>query len=181
VRHITEGGADPLVLPAEAVCFTKTPFDHGVLPALSDVQRSTLDGLIEPYWHAFVNAPEAQLPAQSAFRQWAELPYDRPTLFLPLEYENEENFYSVHRTGSTPNAALVEETLAQLDGRAFLVLTNHPLNELYFDNSALEELVESKAVAGRFQMLFAGRPLWYADFAAIPLCDGRMAQCLQRF
>lgn len=156
VRHITEGGADPLILPAEAVCFTKTPFDHGVLPPLGEDQRSTLDHLIEPYWQAFVNAPEAQLPAQSAFRQWADLPYDRPTLFLPLEYENEENFYSIHRKGSTPNVALVEECLAQLDGRAFLVLTNHPLNDLYVDNSALEQLAESNQ--GQVRLLSGETP-----------------------
>ena len=141
VRHITEGGAEPLLLPIGAVHFTKEPFAHGLLPELSEEHIAQLDALIEPYWQPLVDAPEAQVAAQNAFREWAKLPCDRPVLFLPLEYEHEENFFTIHRKGPVPNARLVEELLEQLDRRVFLAVTNHPLNELYVDNSALEMLV----------------------------------------
>lgn len=143
VRHITEGGADPLPLPVGAVHLTEQPFDHGLLPALGEDHQARLHTLIEPFWEPLVNSREAQLTAQSAFREWACLPDDRPILFLPLEYENAENFYAIHRVGSATNVELVKDVLSQLDGRVFLALTNHPLNELYVDNSALEELVQA--------------------------------------
>ena len=57
VRHITEGGADPLILPVGAVHFAKAPFDHGVLPPLTGEQRATLDALISPYWDALAASP----------------------------------------------------------------------------------------------------------------------------
>ena len=82
-------------------------------------------------------------------REWAGLAADRPTLFLPLEYEHAENFYTQHRLESVPNAKLVEELIGKIAGRAFLALTNHPLNDLYVDNSALEQLVERQPEAVR--------------------------------
>lgn len=141
VRHITEGGADPLLLPVGAVHFAEKPFDHGLLPPLEDAHKAQLSQLMEPYWGRLVSAPEAQKSALCRFRKWAGLPDDRPVLFMPLEYEHKENFYIHHRVGRCPNARLVEDVLASLDGRAFLALTNHPLNELYVDNSALKRVV----------------------------------------
>jgi hypothetical protein len=140
VRQIVEGGADPLLLPISVVHFAEAPFDHGILPPLEDAQIAKLSELLDSYWGPLVNAPEAQLSAQTALREWARLPNNLPTLFLPLEYEHEENFYTALRVGRTPNAKLVEDIVEQLDGRAFLTLTNHPLNELYVDNGALEQL-----------------------------------------
>lgn len=140
VRHITEGGADPVSLPVEAVHFTKEPFAHGLLPDLTADEVAKLHALIEPYWRPLVNAPEAQLAAQNAFRDWAKLVCDKPVLFLPLEYEHEENFFTIHRKGAVPNAQLVEALLEQLEGRVFVAMTNHPLNEIHVDNSAIEML-----------------------------------------
>ena len=140
VRHIMEGGADPLALPMDAVHFTREPFAHGLLPNLSEEHVAKLDALIEPYWQQLVNAPHGQVAAQNAFRTWAKLPSDRPVLFVPLEYEHEENFYTIHRKGSVPNVRLVEELLEGLDERVFVAMTNHPLNELYVDNSGIEML-----------------------------------------
>ncbi|MEO1221315.1 MAG: hypothetical protein AAFY42_08190 [Pseudomonadota bacterium] len=145
VRHIVEGGADPLLLPIGVIHFAKAPFDHGILPPLEDAHIAKLHALMEPYWEPLVNAPEAQLSAQSAFREWAALPDTAPTLFLPLEYEHEENFYTAQRVARTPNVGLVEDVLEQINGRALLALTNHPLNDLYVDNSALLQLAEAHA------------------------------------
>lgn len=140
VRHITEGGAEPLLLPVGAVHFAQEPFAHGLLPDLSDEHIAQLDALIEPYWQPLVDAPYAKVAAQNSFREWAKLACDRPVLFVPLEYEHDENFYTIHRNGPVPNAHLVEELLERLDPRVFVALTNHPLNELYVDNSAVEIL-----------------------------------------
>jgi hypothetical protein len=149
VRHITEGGADPLLLPVGAVHLNEAPFDHGILPPLTDEQRATLSALIEPYWDALAATPLDHVSTQTALRNWSDLPTDRPTLFLPLEYEHKENFFIQHRVGTAPNAKLVEELINEIDGRAFLALTNHPLNELYVDNSALEKVVEAHPHAVR--------------------------------
>lgn len=153
VRHIVEGGADPLRLPPEAIHFSQAPFDHALLPSLDEEQIAQLNALIEPYWARLLNAPQAQLSAQTAFRKWACLPEDRLTIFLPLEYEHEENFYTQHRVGPRPNACFVEDILERLDGRAFLALTNHPLNDLHVDNSALEQMVAAHSDHAR---LFPG-------------------------
>lgn len=143
VLHITEGAADPLVLPIDVVHFADAPFSHGVMPPLDEGLAARLDSLIAPYWDAFANPRVTQANVQSDFRKWANLPDDRPVLFLPLEYEHEENFYSANRIGPVPNVKLVEEVLHRLDGRAFLAMTNHPLNALHIDNSALHAFVES--------------------------------------
>lgn len=149
VRHITEGGADPLLLPVGAVHLNGAPFDHGLMPPLIDEQRAMLSALIEPYWSTLAATPLDDAVAREAFRNWAGLPSDRPTLFLPLEYEHKENFFIQHRVGTAPNARLVEEMIEEIDGRAVLALTNHPLNELYVDNSALEKVVEANPQAVR--------------------------------
>ena len=149
VRHLTEGGADPLLLPVGAVHLSEAPFDHGLIPPLSNEHRAKLSALIEPYWSTLIASPLDDLDTHQTFRNWARLPTDRPTLFLPLEYEHKENFFIQHRVGSTPNAALVQEVIEQIDGRAFLALTNHPLNELYVDNSELEKVIEAHPLAAR--------------------------------
>lgn len=140
VRHITEGGAEPLLLPVGAVHFTGQPFAHGLLPDLGDDEVARLDKLIASYWQPLLDVPEAKAEAQAAFRDWAKLPSDQPVLFLPLEYEHEENFFTIHRDGAVPNARFVEELIEQLDPRVFVAMTNHPLNELHVDNSAIEML-----------------------------------------
>ena len=149
VRHITEGGADPLLLPVGAVHLNEAPFDHGLLPPLTEEQRATLSTLIKPYWSTLSATPMDDAAVREAFCSWAGLPTDRPTLFLPLEYEHKENSFVQHRVGTTPNARLVEELIEEIDGRVFLALTNHPLNELYVDNSALEKVVEAHPHAVR--------------------------------
>ncbi|MCK0097969.1 hypothetical protein MWU38_01115 [Qipengyuania sp. S6317L1] len=140
VRHITEGGAEPLSFPVDAVHFTKEPFAHGIIPDLDDAHFRRLNSLVEPYWQPLVDACPAKGAARNAIRQWAKLPFDRPILFLPLEYEHEENFFTIHRKGALPNVRWVEELLDALDPRVFVAMTNHPLNELYVDNSAIEML-----------------------------------------
>ncbi|MEL6707102.1 MAG: hypothetical protein AAFP79_02380 [Pseudomonadota bacterium] len=143
VRHITEGAADPLRLGPDSFHFTICPFDHGVMPDLSADQTAQLDAMIEPYWDAMRRSDQLQDVQNDYLNEWADLPSDRPVVFLPLEYEHEENFYTVHRVGATPNAAMLEELSERLGDRVFLALTNHPLNEAHLDNSAVARVVRA--------------------------------------
>jgi hypothetical protein len=157
VRHITEGAADPLALAPDCFRFTDCPFDHGLLPDLTPDESDALDAMIDPFWRSMQRSRTLD-PAQQAYlRDWANLPTDRPILFLPLEYEHEENFYTMHRVGAVPNAAFVEELARRLDGRVFLALTNHPLNDLYVDNSALRKTV--RAHRGDMRLLPGKTPI----------------------
>ncbi|WP_375289234.1 hypothetical protein [Qipengyuania sp.] len=143
VRHIMEAGADPLGLPNDWVTFKESPFDHGLLPDLDDARLAELDRLGAPLWDWIARSTAAVEQEKEAFRGWADLPKDRPTLLLPLEYEHPENFFSMHRVGSTPNAKLVKELAAEVDDSFFLAITNHPLNEKHVDNRALKAAVET--------------------------------------
>ena len=137
VRHIMEGGAAPLSIPPEWVIFQEAPFDHGLLPDLSEAEAARLDTLFSPEWERLSAQRRASRQMRKAFRAWAGLPGDRPVLAIPLEYEHEENFFAMHRIGARPNAALVEELAEQIDDRFFLAFTNHPLNEQHVDNRAV--------------------------------------------
>ncbi|MEG3145151.1 hypothetical protein U1839_10870 [Sphingomonas sp. RT2P30] len=134
VRHMMEGGAPPLAIPADWIVLQEEPFDHGLLPPLDGDQRDVLDRLIAPLWKTLTGGVDAITP----LRSWAPLPADRPLLALPLEYEHEENFFPMHRVGATPNHRLIAELAERIDDRFSVAVTNHPLNEQHIDNSALE-------------------------------------------
>ncbi|MBW4330083.1 hypothetical protein KY084_04245 [Stakelama sp. CBK3Z-3] len=137
VRHIMEGGAAPLSIPPEWVIFQQAPFDHGLLPDLTEAEAARLDVLFAPEWERLSAERRTSRHMRKAFREWAELPKDRAVLTIPLEYEHEENFFAMHRIGARPNAALVAELAERIDDRFFLAFTNHPLNEKHVDNSAV--------------------------------------------
>ena len=141
VRQITEGAADPLPLPRYCVHLTDCPFDHAVLPDLDGNQLDALNQLIEPFWSKLEASTHIDETQRSYLREWSGLPNDRPTLFLPLEYEHEENFFTKHRVGETPNAELLAQLAEQYGDRVFFAVTNHPLNELHVDNSALNTTI----------------------------------------
>lgn len=149
VRHIMEGGADPLGLPSDWIAFKDRPFDHGLLPDLDSEGLSELNRLGAKLRDSFPPSATPSRQVRKAFRRWANLPDDRPTLLLPLEYEHEENFFSAHRIGATPNARLVKELADRIGDRFFLAITNHPLNELHVDNRAMEATVASLGANAR--------------------------------
>ncbi|MEM1196367.1 MAG: hypothetical protein AAGH57_09715 [Pseudomonadota bacterium] len=157
VRHITEGAADPLRLGADSFHFTHCPFDHGVLPDLNGEQTAALDNMIQPFWEKMLEAEKLASVQQDYLNEWANLPSDRPVVFLPLEYEHEENFYTMHRIGAPANAQFLQELSEQLGDRVFLALTNHPLNEKYLDNSAVTKVV--RANAARMRLLPGKTPI----------------------
>ena len=138
-----EGGADPLNLPSDWIVLKERPFDHGVLPQLGEEELAALDRLSGPLWDRLDQSATSDDATRATFREWADLPKDRPTLLLPLEYEHEENFFLMHRLGAETNVGLVKEVAETIGDDFFLAITNHPLNEMHVDNRAMEAAVAS--------------------------------------
>jgi hypothetical protein len=143
VRYVMESGASPLAIPHEWIILQEQPFDHGLMPALSCYERGELDRLIAPVWARLGALASPSPEMRESFRAWAGIPEGRPILALPLEYEGEENFFAVHRVGPSSNLDLIAELAARIDEPFFLAITNHPLNNLAVDNSALEAEIAS--------------------------------------
>lgn len=138
IRYLMEGGVPPFRLHYHWIILQQQPFDHGCLPDLDASQRAELDALIAPAWDHLQAAFRPAPGAREAFRAWAQLPSDRPVIAVPLEFEGPENFFPSQRVGARKNANLVAEIVAELGPRFFIALTNHPLNALEADNTALE-------------------------------------------
>ncbi len=156
VRFLMEGGAAPLAIPPDWIVLADQPFDHGCMPALTPDDLAVLDDLIAPVWDRLVRAAEPSSYIRRTFRKWADLPTDRPVLTVPLEYEHAENFFHMHRVGATPNQRLIAELDAAIDDSFYLAFTNHPLNELYVDNHAVE--AEIAAHGSRMKLLPSTTP-----------------------
>lgn len=156
IRYLMEGGVPPFRLQYHWIILQQQPFDHGCLPALDAARRAELDALIAPAWDHLQQAFRPAPGAREAFREWAQLPSDRPVIAVPLEFEGPENFFPSLRVGARPNASLVAEIVAALDPRFFLALTNHPLNAEEADNSALE--AEVARHGGRLRLVPSATP-----------------------
>jgi hypothetical protein len=151
VRHMMEGGAAPLAVPNDWLVLQDEPFDHGMMPALDVDQYARLDRLVAPIWRRWVGIARPTRQERKSFYKTAGIPSDRPVLLLPLEYEHEENFFPIHRVGAAPNHRLIAELAERIDDRFFLAITNHPLNELHVDNTALK--VETASHGKRMLLL----------------------------
>lgn len=181
VHYLMEGGVAPFPLPPNWVWLADNLFDHGSMPDLARDQASDLSAWLAPAWdqlRASISAPANFLPSSTKEQPVA--------LFLPLEYEHEENFFLIHRQGSTPNARLVSELSESLPGSVHLVLADHPLNRLHVDGSALrrtvanlservtllDESVSSAAAASACDAMIVGdsKSFGLAAFWGKPLC-----------
>lgn len=128
VRFLMEAALPPVPLPAHWIWLTDAPFDHGFVPALDAAEADSLAAWIAPAWDRLPERLGAAFVRRSA---------PAPRLCLPLDYEHAENFFVQHRVGARPNAAFVCEVAAALAPGFALDLTDHPLNQLYVDGSAL--------------------------------------------
>jgi hypothetical protein len=153
VRHITEGRVAPFDYLPGRIVFTNAPFDHGILPELGSELEARLDRLIEPLWESLASRYAAAGNSDGSAK--ADLDNVCKILLLPLEYEHEENFFTIHSVAPRPNARLVEDLIERLDERFFLAVTNHPLNELHVDNGALEDVIAAHPSRAR---LFRSAP-----------------------
>lgn len=141
VRFIAEAGAPPFSLPAHWVSLQQGMFAHGVIPELPEQDWQQLEAAFAPIWSALRVQVTAGLPSREQVFAAAALRPDQPVLLLPLEYEHEENFFLAHRVGARPNHLLVKEIAERLPPGCTLAVTDHPLNTLYVDNSALSETI----------------------------------------
>ncbi len=140
VRYIMEGAAPPVRTGSNWITLSPTLFDHGLMPALTPEQQAELDSFAAPIWAQMLQ--DSTLPSRSEFLSMAGLPSDKTIIGLPLEYEQEENFFGQHHR-YTDNAVMVEAIAPMLRDDMVLAVTNHPLNELYGDNRALEAALSS--------------------------------------
>ncbi|MEM8726825.1 MAG: hypothetical protein AAGE86_15025, partial [Pseudomonadota bacterium] len=94
---------------------------------------------------------------------------DATIIGLPLEYEHEENFFGQHHR-YPDNAALITGVANALPDGAVLAVTNHPLNELYGDNSGIDAALE--ALGTRAVMLPSTATAGSATSALAKHCNG---------
>jgi len=142
VRYIMEGGAPPFKLGANWVTLSTSLFDHGQLPELSDQQSHRLDQIVDPLWAQMEQ--QHQLPSRAEFLMQSGLPDDKIIIGLPLEYEHEENFFGQHHRYSD-NAAMIAALASELNDDVILAVTNHPLNALYGDNRAIDQVISEQS------------------------------------
>lgn len=166
VRYIMEGGAPPAQTGANWVTLSPGLFDHGLMPELSTEDRDHLDQLAGPIWAQMHQ--QTALPSREEFLTLAGLPTDRMIIGLPLEYENEENFFGQHHR-YPDNAAMIRALAPGLRNNSMLAVTNHPLNELYGNNRALETaiaeypgrvvMIDGTEIAGQATLALS----WHSD------------------
>ena len=168
VRYIMEAAAPPFETQPQWVWLAPTLFDAGLLPQLTDAQNSQLDAFAEQLWPTARRAI-AQAPSRPDFLNKANLPADKSIIGLTLEYQHEENFFLQHHPYPS-NAAMIATILDQLDDRHILAITNHPLNELYSDNSAVEQAIADSG--GRAILIRSDEDAGQATLALAKHADG---------
>lgn len=130
VRFIMEAGAPPFAADPSWVILDERPFLQSNLPAgetaLADICAEALAATSELVTR---HAPQVARAALG-------LPADRKVLAVPLHYEHEENYFLAHAAYPT-GVAMIEGLLASADDDTVLAVSDHPLNRLYVDRSAL--------------------------------------------
>lgn len=168
VRYIMEAAAPPYETQPQWVWLAPTLFDAGLLPQLTATQNSQLDAFAEQIWPAARMTIES-VPARTDFLRKANLPEAKSIIGLTLEYQHEENFFLQHHPYPS-NAAMIAAILDQLNDRHVLAVTNHPLNELYSDNSAIEQAVADSG--GRAILIRSGEVAGQATLSLAKHADG---------
>ncbi|MBV9882917.1 MAG: hypothetical protein JO276_07915 [Sphingomonadaceae bacterium] len=143
VRYLMEAGFPPFPAGAEWLVLREHPFDHCVIPALGEADKEALHGGTAELWSAVERIVAAQAHPDG-LRDEEGRGADELVLALPLEYENAENFFSLHRPHAN-SAALVSELAEAVDDGVRLAVTDHPLNLLHCDRSPLEAAVAQHA------------------------------------
>lgn len=152
VRFIMEGAAPPLQDRPTAIVLARTLFDYGLLPVLPDDQAARLDALAPDLWRARAlrDAPSSR----EAFFLEHDLPARGTLIGLPLEYEQEENFFDRHHRYAG-NAEMIADLAGQMPGGAILAATHHPLTERHGDPGPVEEIVAT--LGDRVRLLPSGK------------------------
>lgn len=176
VRYIMEGGVPPLECPSDCVVIQPAMFDYGVLPTLASQHRAWLRDAIAPIWNDL--HARHRIDRTADWRGRLGLPNSGRVIALPLEYAHEENFYTRYsRCGSNPD--LVRDIAERLPDGWSLAITNHPLNELYVDNSALYAAVDE--LPGRAVLVPAPFVSGIGTLDLAGLCDGILLENSKSF
>lgn len=166
VRYIMEGAAPPLETAPAWVSLTQGLFDYGVMPEITQTQAARLDAFATTFDHALSTGG---FGSRASWLEANGLDTDAMIIGLPLEYEHEENFFGQHHL-YPDNASLIAGLADALPDGAVLAVTNHPLNELYGDNSGIEAALE--ALGSRAVMLPSTTQAGSATLALAKHCDG---------
>ena len=167
VRYIMEGGAPPVRTGTSWITLSPSLFDHGLMPDLSPEQCAELDRLATPIWSQMLQ--DNILPDRAGFLSIAGLPEDKAIIGLPLEYEQQENFFGQHHRYAS-NAEMIAGIAPMLRDDMVLAVTNHPLNELYGDNRPLEATLA--ALDGKVVMIGGTEIAGQATLALTKHSDG---------
>jgi hypothetical protein len=139
VRYLMEADFPPFPSRVHWLVLREHPFDHCVMPQLDPAEKRDLHAGFEEIWSAVGRniadqAPDAELRGPGGAGP-GEL-----IVSLPLEYEHEENFFEIHRPYAD-NAALVSALAEIVDDDVLLAVTDHPLNLVHCDRTALEAAI----------------------------------------
>jgi hypothetical protein len=156
VRYLMEADFPPFPSRVHWLVLREHPFDHCVMPELAPGEEDALHAGFGEIWSAMGRnvagqAPDAELRGQGGTGRGDLI------VSLPLEYEHEENFFEIHRPYAD-NAALVSALAEAVDDDVLFAVTDHPLNLVHCDRTALDAAIAR--YAGRVRMV---APTWRRD------------------
>lgn len=167
VRFIMEGAIPPFATDPCAVVLDRDLLSFGQLPDLSFSRRQALADCFASFW-ADMGDRADRMPSVD-WRSSVGCAADRKVALLVLEYEHPENHFLAHRRPAD-NASWIRSIAAELDPSIFLAVTNHPLNDLYVDTSAVNAAIAE--LGGRGALV----PRLHPDIGATEMvmrdCDG---------
>lgn len=144
IRFLMEAGAPPLPGIDTTFMIQHDLLHSGQMPVLSVAELDRINEEFRPAWdraqHRVDHLPPFNLTRTEALEALG-LPANRKIVALALEYANEENFFEIHH-GYPDALDLVAALASRLSDDMVLAVTEHPLNHLYADNSALYEAIE---------------------------------------
>ena len=181
VRYIMEGGAAPIDTDRRCVIFEEKLFSFGLMPKEAEEMGDQCARVLAPLWQYAEHEMSIQPPF--GWRNHWGLPHDRPILCVPLQYEHEEDFF-VGNSASPHAIELISSLLDSLGDRAFLAVTDHPLNRNKLDRSALDALIAANADRARLcqsNALPLGSTGLFARYADAMLIDQSKCWSLAAF
>lgn len=143
VRYLMEAAFPPFPAGVEWLVLREHPFDHCVLPELAPADKEDLHAGSAGIWSAVQRMVADHAPYEG-LRDPDGTDADELIVSLPLEYENEENFFAIHRPYAD-NAAFVSALAEAVGDGVRLAVTDHPLNTRYCDRGPLEAAVARHA------------------------------------
>ena len=152
VRYIMEGAAAPFVTNPAWVVLEEQPFSYGFVPEECDLPPELAER-VDALWHAAAGSIAGPSVSPS-----------RPTLAVPLPYEHEENLFLQHAAHGE-GVTLLRSLLDRLPQDWRIEISDHPLNRLHVDRSALDAFVAQ--VPDRLSEVRVDTPAMVAQASAV--------------